>query len=304
MHTLEITGYKTIQYASCIEELTQDEFVYFVLLYIQQQHNQITIDDFRRLLAYKLLGLRKSLKYYRMSHEEREVINDNINRIVDTLDSFYEYTEVDKNLVKLLTMKWVKQMLPSIGKLVGPDDALTNCSIFEYKEAFTQFNEYRTSHEEETLDRMIAILYRPRKYFFRIRKRFAWHDIEERQSFTSKTNPDILERRIKIVKHLPQYIKAAIYLWFENCVQYIVSGKPTVDGVEIDFSVLFSNKNDGAGPSGIGLTGIIYSLAESSVFGTAEQTSNTGLYDILVRLYQIKTDYDTMIAKTKKYDND
>jgi len=304
MHTLEITGYKTVHYASGIEELSRDEFIYFMQLYFQQQSGLITIDDFRRLLAFKLLRIKKTAKYFTMSDADRMIVHDHINRIVKTLDSFYEYADNNGSLVQILVMSWIQQMLPAIGKLVGPDHALTNCTIFEYKEAFTQMNEYRKTRNDENLNRLIAILYRPRKKFYRIRNRFSAQRLNERIEFTEKTNPAILERRIETVKRIPSHIKLAIFLWFENCVEYIVTGHPTIDGIELDFSVLFSKNTDETGPSGIGLTGIIYSLAESSVFGTADQTSNTNLYDVLVRLYQLKTDYDAMIAKSRKNDKD
>lgn len=303
MHNLEITGYKTIQYASCIGELTADEFAYFILLYVKQQNNEITITDFRRLLAYKLLGLKKTVKYYRMSETDRETIHDNLNRIIDTLDSFYEYTEEDNSLVKLLTMNWIQQMMPTIGNLVGPDHALTNCSIFEYKEAYTQYNSFLKYRDEESLNRLVAILYRPRKLLYSIRKRIAWNHIDERQSFTIRTNGLKLSRRVEKVKQLPAHIKTAVFIWFENCVQYIMTGRPTIDGIEMDFSILFSKSSNETEQSGIGLTGIIYSLAESSVFGNSDQTSNTNLYDVLARLYQLKSDYDAMTAKNKKNDN-
>jgi len=304
MHTIDITGYKTVQYASCIEELSHDEFIYMMKLLLMQQKGEITIEHFRFMLTLKLLNIRKTVTYYMMPAAERELVHDNMNRLVETIDSFYEHTEEDGKLVKKLSLNWIKQMMPTIGNLVGPADALTNCTIYEYKEAFTRYTDYLKNKDTETLVTLIAILYRPRKFCYGIRKLLSWNSMEERQSFTEKTGPERLARRAGRVNHLPEHIKTAVLLWFGNCIEYIVSGKPTIDGIEIDFSLLFSKNKDDSGPSGIGLTGIIYSLAESSVFGNAEKTSNTNLYDILVRLYQLKTDYDAMVAKSKKNDKD
>ena len=93
-------------------------------------------------------------------------------------------------------------------------------------------------------------------------------------------------------------------LWFGNCVDFIATGRPTIDGIEMDFSILFSKKTDSDNtPAGIGLTGVIYSLAESSVFGNAEQTGNTNLYDVLVRLYQLKLELDALKDKNNKHND-
>lgn len=300
MNTIDITGYKTVEYASCIEELSTEEFIYMMKLYTMQQAGEIDIAYFRFMLTMKLLDIRKTVKYYNLPADKREIIHDNINRMVDTIDSFYEDAEEEGKLVKKLKLNWIKQMLPEVGGLVGPLDALTNCSLFEYKEAVNHYLDYVKNHDNESLHFMIAVLYRPRKWFYRIRKLIAFNTIEERQAFTPKTNIDKLERRAKNVSYLPHHVKIAIFLWFANCIEYIVTGKPVIDGIEIDFSLLFAKPKEDTDPAGIGMTGIIYSLAESSVFGNADQTSNTNLYDILVRLYQLKTDHDAMIAKSRK----
>lgn len=300
MHTIDISGYKTVKYASCIEELSTEEFIYMMKLYTMQQAGQIDIAYFRFMLTMKLLNIRKTAKYYNMPDLVREIVHDNINRMVDTIDSFYEDAEEDGKLIKKLKLTWIKQMIPSVGKLVGPADALTNCSIFEYKEAMNHYLDFVKTQDEESLHYMIAVLYRPRKMFYKIRKFFAFNTIEERQSFTPKTNAGRLERRARNVSYLPHHIKTAIFIWFGNCIEYIVTGKPVIDGIEIDFSLLFAKPKEDTGPAGIGMTGIIYSLAESSVFGNADETSNTNIYDIMVRLYQLKTDHDAMIAKSRK----
>jgi hypothetical protein len=301
MHTIEIPGIKIkIQYASCIEELQSSEFIYMMQLLIRQKAGEITIQDFRLMLAMKLLDMRKSMKYYNMSERQREQVAENINLIVDSLDSFYENAEEDGKLVKKLNLNWVRQMIPKIGKLNGPADALTNLTFYEYKEAYNQYTAYLKSQFEGDLDYLIAILYRPRPFAYRIRKAMAFNEVQERQKHTINSSMSKLNRRAHIIKTLPAHIKTAVFIWFENCVEYIRSGKPIIDGNVIDFGILFNSKVDDSAPAGIGFTGVIYSLAESGVFGNVSDTGNANLYDVLIRLYQLKTDYDSMIAKSKK----
>jgi len=271
-----------------------------------QQQGEIDIDYFRFMLTVKLLNIKKTVKYYTMNDQNRELVNDNINRLIETIDSFYEHAEEDGKLVKKLNLKWIKQMLPTIGNLIGPADALTNCTMYEYKEALLHYTQYIAYNMEQDLNQLIATLYRPSVRFYTIRKWFGQILSDPRRPFNTKTDSSKLMLRAAGIHNLPKHIKLAVLIWFGNCVDFITSGKPTIDGIEMDFSILFSKKTDSDNaPAGIGLTGIIYSLAESSVFGNAEQTGNTNLYDVLVRLYQLKLDHDAMIAKSKKqYDKD
>jgi hypothetical protein len=95
---------------------------------------------------------------------------------------------------------------------------------------------------------------------------------------------------------LPLHIKTGIFLWFSSCVNYLREGKPLIDGNEIDLSILYKGGDENSSP-GIGLTGLLFSLAENKVFGDLFETSNTGLYDIMARLYQLKQDYDSQMKK-------
>jgi hypothetical protein len=304
MHQIDISGYKKLQYASCIEELSADEFEFMFRLYLMQQQGEIDIDYFRFMLTVKLLGIKKTVKYYTMSPENRELVNDNINRLVETIDSFYEHAEEDGKLVKKLNLKWIKQMLPSIGKLIGPADALTNCTIYEYKEALSHYSQYVATNYEIHLNHLIATLYRPTVRFYTVRKWFGQILSDPRQPFNAKSNPIKITERANKINALPKHLKLAVLLWFGNCVDFIATGRPTIDGIEMDFSILFSKKTDSDNtPAGIGLTGVIYSLAESSVFGNAEQTGNTNLYDVLVRLYQLKLELDALKDKNNKHND-
>jgi len=303
MHTVDFGGKQSVKFASCIEEMSQAEFEYFIKLLLQQQSGSISIDDFRRLLTIKLLNIRKTVAYYKMSRELQQIIHDHIRMITDTLDSFYEYEELDGKLIHSLQLNWIVQKLPKIGNLYGPADALTNCTFFEYKEAFAQYLLYTKYRDNDHMNRLIAILYRPRPMAYRLRNLIGSNQVPDREPFTSNTSDQKLYNRMIIVRRWPDHIKTAILLWFGNCVEYLRTGKPVVDGTEIDFSILYPKSNDeNTGPSGIGLTGIAYSLAESGVFGDVNKTANQNLYDILIRLYQLQLEYNAMKAKSKQND--
>ena len=298
MHNIYLPSVnRTYVFASCLEELSPKDVIRFFELLYMEQTNQIDIDDFRRMLLFDLLKIKKTVKYYNLPDEHRLVIHDQIDNITKVLDSFYEWKEDEGQLVQELNLKFIKNLIPRIGKYVGPADAITNISYFEYKEALCHFLEYSRTKNDEDLCIMMAVLYRPRKKFFRIRQLISGKEINERIEFNSKSSTEKLMRRAANMRKVNHAIKSAVYIWFNNCINNIMNGKFNIDGHEIEFSVLFKGNGEDTGPSGIGLTGIVYSLAESAVFGNADETYNTNLYDVLARLYQLKIEHDKISKK-------
>jgi hypothetical protein len=299
MHAVEIPERKIkLQFASCIEEMHPDDFLYMLKLLLQHQHNDISMEKFRDMLCLRLLKIKKNLKYHRMSDEKRELVHDNFSRISELLDSFFIPQKQDGKEIMALNLIFIRNMIPRIGRYHGPEDALTNCTIFEYKQALLFFNQYNQDRDESSLNHMIAVLYRPLRLYLSIRRLLPSFNGENREPFTSRTNPRFLEKRSRKISKLPTHVRTGIYLWFSSCVIYLREGKPIIDGNEIDLGVLYQG-SDNDGKSGIGLAGLLYSLSESGVFGNLEKTSDSNLYDIMARLYQLKVDYDNQISSTK-----
>ena len=299
MHTIEIPDKKIkISMASCIEELSHEEFEYLIFLLIQQHSNAITADQFKMLFVSRLLRIRKSSSYYLMSEDKREHLHDNLDRIITLVDSFFVPDKVDGKDIMALNLYFVKNMLPRIGKLIGPDDALTNVNFREYRDAVNYFHQYQVTKDEEFRNRFIAVLYRLRRRFLYILKMLPDFDGQLRIHYSAKSNPIRLEKRARYIAKIPLHIKLGIELWFDSCNRFLREGSPEIDGLAIDLSILYSGVEESSDP-GIGLVGLLYSLSESKVFGELNATDNTNLYDIMARLYQLKLDYDKQ-SKPKK----
>jgi hypothetical protein len=142
------------------------------------------------------------------------------------------------------------------------------------------------NQRRDFLNYLVAILYRPAKHFtFFCRFSSLW-DGEIRQTFTSKTNQASVERRVKKIAKVPFAVKYCVYLYFCGCEDYLKSGKPVIDGVELDFSQLYTDASEDD-KGNVGMVGLLFSLAETGVFGNIEQTDGQHLWDIMVRVYQV-----------------
>ena len=285
MHTLDIPSAKIhIKFPSELNELKPDQFTYLVEQFLLLLNNQISLHDFKVLIASKFLKLKKNARFYALKEEAKEEIYDNISAIAEEMDSFLTY---ENECVSLKTNCTVN-LLPRIGKLLGPDDVLSDCTAFEYKEAHSAFTQFVNTQNGEYLDRLIAILYRPRKKFLFFKMMKNDFNGQYRQEFTPKTNPLLLEKRIKKVAKLPYHIKFAVFLIYLGFEEFIRTGEIEVDGNQISLADLYSNdSSESTDEKSIGLIGLFYELAESRVFGNIDEVMNTNIYDIFCRIYQL-----------------
>jgi hypothetical protein len=306
MHSLEIPGHKILKYyPSCPEELNEKQLESFIRNYTSFLNNEITGEQFRIRLAWDLLDLKKTVRYHKMVAMKKTLqqqavidqIHSNIYKISESLNSFFEDDVIDEKPVKVLRYNCIKQLLPKIAKYYGPTDCMQDSSFWEYKEAHTAFVQYTKSQDEKDLFRLAAILYRPRKSFFSIRKILPFYDGRQRRALKPGSNPVAIEKRAKKMAKAPAWKIFYVYLFFSSVENYLLTGRPVIDGKQINLSVLYEGTDNG---ENIGLTGILYSLAETNVFGDIDKTADAGLFDVIARLYQVAT----MYKKTKPKEND
>ena len=295
MHNLQIPDRKiSIDFPSSIEELSigeKGQFAVYCRLILQYISGEISVTEFKALLFMELVDIKKSWRYYFYSIEKREMITAELLRLSQVIDSFFEEYEKEGKPVKAFQLNTVKNFIPCIGgRYYGPQDVFQDITFCEYRNAFTFFKAYSESNLESDLDQLIAILYRPLKKLLWIRKYLPGFNGQRRISFTSKSNPELLQLRLKRIKQLPLHIKYAVFLYFSGCEDYLRSGSPTIDGNKIDLSIIYKQPRDEQQASelkDIGILGILYSLSESRVFGSIEETDSQMLWDVMIRLYQV-----------------
>lgn len=283
---------------SQVEEMDEKQFVYFIDLVLKYLSGNISVSDLKTSLITKLLDIRLGLMDPFLTVEERENVYSEIYRLGELCDSFFEEIEQDGKKVKSFRLNFTKNFIPQVcGKYLGPADALTDITFCEYRMAHSHYVAYLNSHDEQELNRMIAVLYRPRKSWLWIRQMLNNYDGQKRIPFTSASNPLLLEARAREIASLPMAVRYGIFLFFSGCERFLSSGTIIIDGKEIDLSVIYEKSGDESDSPDIGLIGILYSLSETKVFGSIAETDNQNLYDIMTRLYQVVKQAKAMEAK-------
>ena len=287
MHKLEIPQISTtIEFPSELEEMSNAQFQRYVYLVLQYDKGIINELEFRSKLVQCLLDIRMSYRFRWLSLETRDACATNIVRLTSLIDSFIEEFEKDHQLVKSFKLISTRNFVPRILNYFGPRDGFENLTFCEYRIARNYYRQYIETTDETFLNYLIAVLYRPSKPFTFIRKWFESWNGETRIPFMSNSNPLSLDKRAKALLKVPFHIRYCVFLYFSGCEQFLKSGKPVVDGIELDFSQLYSDA-DSSDKANVGMVGLLYNLSESGVFGSIEQTDKQNLWDVLVRVYQL-----------------
>ena len=299
MHTLEIPEKKiTLTFPEKVEELNPEQAKFFMEQILQYQAGKFDLSELKIRIVYHLLDMKKSWNYHSMLPEQKEQVWANIYRLSEVIDSFFVPGKDSKgNDTKVIDWSTAKNLLPRINKYYGPQDALLDLTFFEYKEAYSRYVQLAETQDENLLNELIAILYRRKKLFYRIIKHFPKFDGQIRRKFSPKTNPNYLAKRAADIAKISQAEKQIVLLYFRNSIDFIVTGKINIDGKEIDLSVLYKKGSDDSSKSDIGMAGLLFSLAESKVFGNIDETADVNIYTVFARLYQLKMDSEAIKSK-------
>lgn len=296
------------EYASGWDEIRRRDAAYVGRCLHWLERGEIDVDMFRKLVVDRLIG-RVNSKVMPMQGEKAWNMWANEGLLADSVDFFFkkgkngegqETIEVIPNFVKNL-LPWVR-----VGwrRLWGPGDFLGEMSFVEYKDLLFCADKYMKTKDPDYLTRMMAIGYRPRRLLLWLLKRMPGFDGRMRVRY----NPGAVDYRMRLFGKLDIGAKYIFFEYLMGCL-YMLRNDGEGSGIEIDgelcsFSLLFKKGSSAeAGEeeeeSGIGLTGLLMSLAESGVFGTIKETASADVWDVLVRLYQLELQRREMDRKFK-----
>jgi hypothetical protein len=288
MNTLEIKiGAKseTILYPSSWNELTRTQLIDISKLFLHKKNETLfrvesvmLLIGRKTMLFKKWVNLRFTIASMRNSKntellvqltDQLEGLNVSIYRISETLDFLFKENALTKNLIE------------KFKGLHGPSDLFGNVSLIEYLKADIRCKSYENTGDEKYLNELIAVMYRPAKYFWWLRK-YLTSDDDPRQQYGDK----FIKNSVKISRW-PLPLRNAIYLYFKGCMAGLMERYPNV----------FKEDNSSGEQSGYGMAGLITALAGEK-FGNPEQTASTMLHHILIYLEQ-----DAIIAEKIKSKN-
>jgi len=282
MHTVEIANKKTITFPEHLGEFTNAQYVAFCKLLLLYNANAMSFHEFRVKLLYKLMNMTHSSR--KLTQQEQEKRNENVYRLSLLINNMFTEKEANGNTIKTINLTFVDNKIPQFTHnhitYYGPDNALLNISFDEFLAAISSYNSFNKSKHEHDLNQLVAALYRPKKPDTE-HNLLTNYEGDIRQPFYN-TN---VSKRAKELATLDPAVKLGIKLFFEACINYITNATSVnVQGNDIDLTVLFKGK--ATKDKGIGMLNVLFSLAETNVFGDKEKTGKERYWTILLKLYQ------------------
>ncbi|WP_321424864.1 hypothetical protein [uncultured Bacteroides sp.] len=278
---------KELEFPDCWEELFPAEWMYLLKLRKKLISKKgialadIKMEWCRFVLSNRGMRAHGKSDYYLLIYD-----------LAQTLDWMWRANEEDESVEVIYSS--TKNLLPEWKNLRGPLSHGSDMTFGEFRNAVTMMNGYNESHEPEMLQALVGILYR------RPGKKIGKAD------FDGKYREDFLQERINFyasrVKCIPEHIQWGIYAWFANFCEYLLTGSFIIDGAAICFSPIFERqkKEDGeviTSSQNIGLNSILFSVAETGIFGDAEDTDNTLLLKVMLKMLDDKQRADAMLTK-------
>ena len=266
MNQIEIDG-KTYSTPSGWNELTRKQVLFVSRLF----QGQLTMVDFklRALLSFLQVGP----KVLNRIHPEDAYI------LCETLDFLFSEVSLTRNLLPVIRT--------GRRKYLGPSDAMMNCTFGEFTMANSLLDAFAKTKEQKYLDEMVAVLYRPRKWFWSIRKSFTDNQ-DPRQRFASRS----LKSRCKKMTTVDYSIKYSVFLFFSGVLNSLPALYPYV----------YEQKGD-AGSADNGWASLIISLADGKTDDKSLETvMNSNLYNVLIGLNKKANEYHEYLTKIESYD--
>lgn len=268
------------------EELTTDQFCFLLKLVHDARPDDVTIGDLLLKFADHLLGEMQII-----APERRTQYYTLVDDIAKTLDWIFIQDEDGNYVMDFCT---TENLLPEISGFLGPQSHGSDLTFGEYRLAVDMMNRYTKEKEVFFLNALCGILYRdpaPGK-----------DESDFGGSLRMKFNKHSVERYSLRFEQVPEHVKWGVYLWFSYFNRYLIDGGEfIIEGNTLSFESLFDEGGgDEIGEGNIGLMSIVFTLADTGTFGNAEQTDETLLFPILMKLWNDKQ----MVEKLKRNDRD
>ena len=273
----------------CWDEMTTRQFKYLLRkVFVMMNNTTITKDDVLRDFANYILGGNAWFRLFKNKSTDYLIL---VNGAAEILSWIFD---IENDEVSL-TFDTTKNILPRIGKLIGPKSAGFDLRFGEYRKACWMYNRYTIEHDMASLDGLVGILYRPSNS---LRPSTSLRYLNSfNGDYREPFNEHLIGKYAKRVKRVPEHLKWGIYLWFGHFCKYLMSGDFFVDGTEVSFAPLFQSGGDADGKrdESLGMTSVLFSLAESRTFGNVDETDNASLFKVMLKLLN-----DDITAKNLK----
>ena len=272
---------KEIIFPDCWEELTPSEWQHLLKLRGRlESDNRISLMDVKRSWAYFVLRGRGWREGFRAV--EPLVVLENAAKSLDWM------WKVHENGVIELTFDSTEQLLPKWRRYRGPKSHGADLTFGEFRHALAYCNSYTQEHRPDMLTALCGVLYRNAGN-------------SKLGQYREPFNANLIQLYCNRIHKMPDFLKWGVYAWFSSFCRFLTEGTFIIDGHEVCFAPVFSrSKNEGSTDHSLGLNSILFSVAESGVFGSVKDTDDAPLLRVLMKLLDDHNKAEALRKEMKK----
>jgi len=243
-------------------ELTREQLFYVSGLFA----SKLPLIEFRVKALFEFISVkRKTLK--RIAPEDAYVL-------CESLDFLNKEVTLTRNLLPVIKS--------GFKIYYGPADAMVYCTFGEFTLACSALDDYQKTGEEKHLDQLVAILYRPHKFFWSMQKYFTDNQ-DPRAKFMNRT----LKKRAGKLGRVDHCMKYSVYLFFNGVLNSLPALYPYV-----------YKQKDETDSHNNGWASLIISLADGKTDDKSLETvMNSNLYNVFIGLNKKAREYHEYLDK-------
>ncbi len=266
MNQVEIDG-KTYFTPSDWNELTKKQVLFVSRLF----QGQLTTVDFKLRALFYFLSVKP--KVTKRIHPEDAYF------LCESLDFLFKDVSLTRNLLSAIRT--------GCRKYEGPVDAMMNCTFGEFTMANSLLDSFSKTKDQKYLDEMVAVLYRPKKWFWFVRKAFTDNQ-DPRKKFVNRS----LKKRCNRMAELDFNVKYSVFLFFSG----------VLNSLPVLYPYVYQHKGDASSEDN-GWASLIISLADGKTDDKSLETvMNSNLYNVMIGLNKKSKEYHEYMSKIESND--
>ena len=235
----------------------------------------VQASHFKLSLLIKFLGIKKKVL--------KKVDPEDAYFLCESLNFLLEDVTLTKALVKSIRISrfpWTR--------LYGPADSMSESTFGEFTKAQVRYEAYDTTKDPAILNEMIAVLFRPKRSFWWLRRHLV-ESPDPRRRFIDRT----LAKRARSISPVDPAIKQAIFMYFSAVQKALPDQFP---------NVYKKKPGDDKSKSG-GWSTLIISLADGKTDDQSlDRVMHSNLYNVFMGLEQKSIEYFEFIRNHPQND--
>jgi len=247
-------------------ELTREQLLYVSGLFA----SKLSLIEFRVKALFEFLSIKRTTL--------KRIAPEDAYTLCESLDFLNKEVTLTRNLLPVIKA--------GLKKYYGPADAMVYCTFGEFTLVCSALDEYQKTGEEKHLDQLFAILYRPKKFLWSMRKHFTDNQ-DPRAKFMNRT----LTRRAGKMGKVDHCVKYAAYLFFNGVLNSLPALYPFV-----------YRQKDEPDSQDNGWASLIISLADGKTDDRSLETvMNSNLYNVFIGLNNKAREYQEYLDKIEDH---